>query len=55
MQEIILLAIALPLVNTGKYFDGYCLAISEAGEYFDGYCLAFRECRRIFCLLFSCY
>ena len=55
MLENILLAIFLLILNAGEYFDGYCLAISEAGEYFDGFCLAIRECRRIFCLLLSCY
>ena len=53
MQESILLAIALPLVNAGEYSDGYCLAISEAGEYFVGYFLTFTECWRIFCWLLS--
>ena len=50
MQENILLAIVLPLVNDGEYFVGYCLAISEAREYFVGYCLAITECWRIFFL-----
>ena len=53
MQESILLAIALPLLKAGGYFDGYCLAISDAGEYFVGNFLTFIECWRIFCWLLS--
>ena len=55
MQENIWLSIALPLVNAGEYFNGYCLAISETGEYFVGYFLAITECRRVFCWLLPCH
>ena len=49
MQENILLAIVLPLVNAGQYFVSIILPLVNAGEYFIGYCLAISECWRVIC------
>ena len=49
MQENILFAILLLLVNAGEYFVSIVLPLVNAGEYFIGYCLAISECWKIFC------
>ena len=50
MQEKILLAIVLPLVNAGEYFVGIVYPLLNAGKYFIGYCPAIYECWGIWLL-----
>ena len=55
MLENILLAIVLPLLNAGVYFDTIVFPLVNAGEYFVGNCVAISKCCRIFCLLMFCH
>ena len=53
MLENILLAIVLPLLNSGVYFLAIVLPLMNAGEI--GYYQAISKCCRIICWPFSCH